>query len=118
MHQNEQDPPIGSGPDAPSPTLPTSASAGGSETPASPTPGTSRLIAAFRFYAAKANHEIARSECEVCGNAIGPDGMIEHGKGCYTQSEDGGGSSFEGSPVALDGGEQARAALREAGLES
>ncbi len=32
--------------------------------------------------------------CKVCGNVPDEDGCIEHGKGCYTQSEDGGGYSF------------------------
>lgn len=31
--------------------------------------------------------------CDVCGNVPDEDGVIEHGKGCYTQSEDGGGTS-------------------------
>ena len=31
--------------------------------------------------------------CDVCGNVPDEDGCIEHGKGCYTQSEDGGGFS-------------------------
>ena len=32
--------------------------------------------------------------CDVCGNVPDEEGVIEHGKGCYTQSEDGGGLSF------------------------
>lgn len=32
--------------------------------------------------------------CDVCGNVPDDDGMIEHGRGCYTQNEDGGGTSF------------------------
>jgi hypothetical protein len=32
--------------------------------------------------------------CKVCGNKPGADGVLEHGSGCYTQSEDGGGSEF------------------------
>lgn len=32
--------------------------------------------------------------CDVCGNVPDSDGKIEHGKGCYTQSEDGGGDSW------------------------
>ena len=31
--------------------------------------------------------------CDVCGNVPDEAGFIEHGKGCYTQSEDGGGFS-------------------------
>jgi hypothetical protein len=31
--------------------------------------------------------------CDVCGNVPDENGVIEHGKGCYTQSEDGGGTS-------------------------
>ena len=34
-----------------------------------------------------------RWECKCCGNIPNEDGEIEHGRGCYTQSEDGGGSS-------------------------
>ena len=33
-------------------------------------------------------------ECKVCGNVPDEFGVIEHGKGCYTQGEDGGGCSF------------------------
>ena len=32
--------------------------------------------------------------CEVCGNVPDEHGVIEHGRGCYTQSSDGGGVSF------------------------
>lgn len=32
--------------------------------------------------------------CKVCGNIPDEDGNLEHGRGCYTQSEDGGGTSF------------------------
>lgn len=32
--------------------------------------------------------------CDVCGNVPDEDGRIEHGKGCYTQDEDGGGTSW------------------------
>ncbi len=37
-----------------------------------------------------------RDECKVCGAMPDPeeDGEIRHSKGCYTQSEDGGGSSW------------------------
>jgi hypothetical protein len=28
--------------------------------------------------------------CKVCGNVPDEDGRIEHGRGCYTQNEDGG----------------------------
>ena len=37
--------------------------------------------------------------CEVCGNAPDEQGCIEHGKGCYTQSEDGGGDSWVELPI-------------------
>lgn len=30
--------------------------------------------------------------CKVCGNIPDEEGWLEHGRGCYTQSEDGGGS--------------------------
>jgi len=32
--------------------------------------------------------------CDVCGNPPDEHGMIEHGKGCYTQDENGGGVSW------------------------
>jgi hypothetical protein len=32
--------------------------------------------------------------CKVCGNKPNSDGELEHGKGCYTQDENGGGSEF------------------------
>lgn len=32
--------------------------------------------------------------CDVCGNWPDEDGTLEHGKGCYTQSEDGGGNEY------------------------
>lgn len=32
--------------------------------------------------------------CKVCGNTPDDIGMIEHGRGCYVVSEDGGGQSF------------------------
>ena len=41
-------------------------------------------------------------ECDVCGNWPNEDGEIEHGKGCYTQSADGGGSSFVANYIAID----------------
>ena len=38
--------------------------------------------------------ERAEYACDVCGNVPDNDGVIQHGKGCYTQSADGGGESF------------------------
>ena len=32
--------------------------------------------------------------CDICGNWADEHGFLEHGKGCYTQSEDGGGTSY------------------------
>jgi hypothetical protein len=32
--------------------------------------------------------------CKVCGNAHDETGTLEHGRGCYTQDEDGGGSEY------------------------
>lgn len=32
--------------------------------------------------------------CDVCGNTPDAEGLIEHGRGCYTQHEDGGGTSY------------------------
>lgn len=40
-------------------------------------------------------------ECEVCGNWPDEDGVIDHGRGCYTQNEDGGGSSMVDSEGAV-----------------
>ena len=39
--------------------------------------------------------------CKVCGTVPDEDGCIEHGKGCYTQSEDGGGWSFVELPKSI-----------------
>ena len=39
-------------------------------------------------------------ECKVCSNRPDADGFIEHGKGCYTMSEDGGGCEFVGDEMA------------------
>lgn len=36
--------------------------------------------------------------CDVCGKVPDEDGMIEHGRGCYTVSSDGGGQSFVDMP--------------------
>lgn len=36
----------------------------------------------------------AEYECKVCGNTPDEHGHLEHGRGCYTQSEDGGGSEY------------------------
>lgn len=33
--------------------------------------------------------------CKVCGNIPDETGEVDHGRGCYTQSSDGGGSSWE-----------------------
>ena len=33
-------------------------------------------------------------ECKVCGNTVNDEGELEHGRGCFAQSEDGGGSEF------------------------
>jgi uncharacterized protein (TIGR02996 family) len=35
-------------------------------------------------------------ECEVCGASPNEEGEVEHGRGCFTQSEDGGGSEWVG----------------------
>lgn len=34
------------------------------------------------------------SGCKICGNTPDEIGMIEHGRGCFAVSEDGGGISF------------------------
>jgi protein gp37 len=36
---------------------------------------------------------LAGEECEVCGNRADAQGVIDHGRGCYTQDADGGGTS-------------------------
>lgn len=41
--------------------------------------------------------------CDVCGNVPDEDGMIEHGRGCYTQSSEGGGFSFVDLPPDSQG---------------
>ena len=40
--------------------------------------------------------------CDVCGNVPDCLGEISHGKGCYTQSEDGGGYSWVDLPVKYE----------------
>lgn len=35
-----------------------------------------------------------RFACKVCGNVPDSEGNLEHGKGCYTQSADGGGDEY------------------------
>jgi hypothetical protein len=37
--------------------------------------------------------------CSVCGNIPDADGIIEHGRGCYVVSEDGGGYSYVELPI-------------------
>ena len=37
--------------------------------------------------------ERAKYACDVCGNVPDASGALEHGRGCYTQNEDGGGTS-------------------------
>lgn len=32
--------------------------------------------------------------CEICGNVPDEDGTLEHGRGCFKVSEDGGGEEF------------------------
>ncbi len=38
--------------------------------------------------------QFAPDGCDVCGNTPDEEGLIEHGRGCYTQDEDGGGTSY------------------------
>ena len=40
--------------------------------------------------------EQPRPTCKVCGNEADEVGVIEHGRGCYVVSEDGGGYSLVG----------------------
>jgi hypothetical protein len=35
-----------------------------------------------------------RFACKICGNVPSEDGNLEHAKGCYSQSENGGGTEF------------------------
>jgi len=35
-----------------------------------------------------------RHECKVCGNTPNEEGILQHGKGCYVVSEDGGGEEY------------------------
>ncbi len=37
--------------------------------------------------------------CKVCGNVPDEDGWLEHGRGCYTQSSDGGGGEYVAEAV-------------------
>lgn len=39
-------------------------------------------------------------ECKVCGNVADDEGMLEHGRGCYMLSEDGGGDEYIHESVA------------------
>ena len=39
--------------------------------------------------------------CKVCGNPPDEEGVIEHGRGCYVVSEDGGGFSYVELPADL-----------------
>jgi hypothetical protein len=39
--------------------------------------------------------------CKVCGNKPDANGWLEHGSGCYTQSENGGGTEFISDAVDL-----------------
>lgn len=41
--------------------------------------------------------------CDVCQNCPDEDGYLEHGRGCYTQSEDGGGTEHIDLDSAIDG---------------
>lgn len=38
-------------------------------------------------------------ECKVCSNTPDADGVLAHGKGCYTMDEDGGGTEYVGDEV-------------------
>lgn len=38
--------------------------------------------------------ERTKYACDVCGNVPDENGVLEHGRGCYVVSEDGGGTSF------------------------
>lgn len=40
------------------------------------------------------NLQLAGEECRVCSNRADSEGVIEHGRGCYSQSENGGGISY------------------------
>lgn len=60
-----------------------------------------------RFATAEGANSRDHLACKVCGNTPDETGEIEHGRGCYVASEDGGGSSFveltaPPQPVALD----------------
>jgi len=66
---------------------------------------------ALEFYADVDNYKARSDTCDVCGNTRDAHGYIIHGKGCHTQSEDGGGESYEGSDITADDGTSARTAL-------
>lgn len=42
-------------------------------------------------------------ECDVCGNTPDEDGLINHGRGCYVEEEDGGGSTEADDCPACNG---------------
>ena len=82
---------------------------GGFGTVARP-PATVDQVAVERIEAAAALRPLTYQErkayaCDVCGNVPDEDGRIEHGRGCYTQSENGGGESY----VEFDSPSQAEA---------
>lgn len=52
------------------------------------------LSAAREFAAKHADSQEREHACKVCSNWPDENGILEHGKGCYTQSEDGGGSEY------------------------
>jgi prepilin-type processing-associated H-X9-DG protein len=39
-------------------------------------------------------------ECKVCSNQPDDEGWLEHGRGCYTMSGDGGGMEFVADEIA------------------
>lgn len=53
-----------------------------------------RDIVGNPFRPMKSVRKWSLGECKVCGNTPNDEGELEHGKGCYTQGEDGGGSEF------------------------
>ena len=55
----------------------------------------SEPIAAIKEALAQPEQEpVVDYSCNVCSNKPDADGCLEHGSGCYTQSEDGGGIEF------------------------
>jgi hypothetical protein len=59
-----------------------------------PQPTTGIAAMAEHYFASQPPASEPDYACKVCGNAHDETGTLEHGRGCYTQDEDGGGSEY------------------------